>query len=169
MKRLIIFCLSLLLGGCVGIPDNVEPVRDFDANRYLGTWYEIARLEHSFEKGLEKVTARYSLREDGGIKVVNRGFDPDSGKWKESVGKAYFVGDAHTGRLKVSFFGPFYGGYNIIFLGKDYSYSVVCGPGRDYLWILAREPKMAEPLLAELVTKVKALGFDADKLIFVKQ
>lgn len=169
MRIFIILYLALLFAGCVGIPDNIEPVKDFDANRYLGTWYEIARLDHSFEKGLEKVTARYSLREDGGIKVVNRGFDPSSRKWKESIGKAYFVDDSHTGRLKVSFFGPFYGGYNIIFLGKDYSYSVVCGPGRGYLWILAREPKIDEPLLAELVEKAKALGFDTDKLVFVKQ
>lgn len=168
MKRLIILSFLLLLGGCVGIPDDIEPVRGFDANRYLGTWYEIARLDHSFERGLERVTADYSPREDGGIKVVNRGFDPDSLKWRESVGKAYFVEDSHTGRLKVSFFGPFYGAYNIILLDKDYSYSVVCGPDRDYLWILAREPKLEESLLSGLLKKVKALGFDADRLIFVK-
>jgi len=169
MKRLIILSFFLLLSGCVGIPDNVEPVRNFDVNRYLGTWYEIARLDHSFERGLEKVTAGYSLREDGGIRVVNRGYDPASLRWKESVGKAYFVGDSHTGRLKVSFFGPFYGAYNIILLDTNYSYSVVCGPDRNYLWILAREPRMEEPLLSALLKKVNTLGFDTERLIFVKQ
>ncbi len=169
MRKPVIFCLCLLLAGCMGIPDNVEPVKDFDAGRYLGTWYEIARLDHSFERGLEKVTAHYSLREDGAIRVVNRGFDPGSLKWKEAVGKAYFVGDPHTGMLKVSFFGPFYGAYNIIFLDKDYSYSVVCGPDRSYLWILARKPVMEESLLAGLVSRLKALNFDTGKLIYVRQ
>jgi apolipoprotein D and lipocalin family protein len=147
----------------------VEPVRGFDVTRYLGRWYEIARLDHSFERGLEKVTAEYSLREDGGIKVLNRGFNPESGQWKEAVGKAYFVADPGLGRLKVSFFGPFYGGYNIIELDREnYSYSLLCGPSKNYLWILAREPRMEESIRNELIRKAKALGFDTDKLILVK-
>ncbi len=161
--------LLLVLFGCVGIPDNIEPVRNFDINRYLGKWYEIARLDHSFERGLERVYAEYSLKDDGGIKVVNRGFNPGSNQWKEAVGKAYFVSDANIGMLKVSFFGPFYGGYNIIELDKDYSYSLVCGPDKSYLWILSRTPEMKESIKAELIKKAKSLGFDTDKLIFVKQ
>jgi apolipoprotein D and lipocalin family protein len=130
-----------LISGCTGIPDNVSPVSGFDADRYLGAWYEIARLDHSFERGLEQVTAEYSLRDDGGIKVINQGYDKVKQRWGKAEGKAYFVGDRDVGRLKVSFFGPFYGGYNIIDLDHDgYQYALVCGPNTAYLWILARQP-----------------------------
>ena len=168
IKRLI-FAISILISACVKIPENVSPVTGFDVNRYLGTWYEIARLDHSFERGLESVTAEYTLRDDGGIKVVNRGFDPEKKRWKEAIGKAYFAGDSNLGSLKVSFWGPFYGGYHIIALDKkNYSYSLVCGPNRSYLWILAREPHMEEALKSELIKKAKDLGFEADKMIHVK-
>lgn len=160
----------VFFGGCVAIPDNITPVRDFDPDRYLGTWYEIARLDHSFERGLEKVTADYSYRDDGGIKVVNRGFDPVKNKWKEAIGKAYFVEASDIGRLKVSFFGPFYGGYNIFLLDqKDYSYSVVCGPKKSYLWILARTPHLDKKTVDELTSKINAYGFKTDELIYVNQ
>lgn len=169
LKR-ILFSLLVFLSGCVGMPDGVQPVTGFDVNRYLGKWHEIARLDHSFERGLEKVTAEYTLRDDGAIKVVNRGFNPRTKTWKEAVGKAYFVDDPGTGRLKVSFFGPFYGGYNIIELDKkNYSYSLVCGPTKSYLWILAREPHMEESVKTELIQKAKALGFNTDELIYVAQ
>jgi len=168
MKRLLLF-VPLLLLSCGGIPKNIVPVQGFDIERYVGTWYEIARLDHSFERGLERVSAQYSLRDDGGINVVNRGFDPKKNKWKEAVGKAYFVSDPHTGRLKVSFFGPFYGGYNIIDLDEtDYSYALVCGPSRSYLWILAREPHLDESLQSALIRRAKALGFETEKLIYVR-
>jgi apolipoprotein D and lipocalin family protein len=160
--------ISFLLWACVNIPENISPVTGFDIHRYLGTWYEIARLDHSFERGLERVTAEYSYRDDGGIRVVNRGFDPAKNRWKETIGKAYFVGDPSLGRLKVSFWGPFYGAYNIIDLDiKNYSYSLVCGPKKSYLWILARKPYMEESLKSELITKAKALGFETDKMIYV--
>ena len=137
--------------------------------RYLGTWYEVARLDHSFERGLTRVTAHYSLRDDGGIRVVNRGYDPESGKWREAVGRAYPVGPPDVGRLKVSFFGPFYAGYNVIALDKDdYRYAMVSGPNRSYLWILAREPVLAPPILKRLLEQAKALGFATDQLIFVQ-
>jgi apolipoprotein D and lipocalin family protein len=153
----------------VSIREDISPVNDFDIERYLGTWYEIARLDHSFERGLEKVTARYSVRADGGIDVVNRGFNPKKMKWKEATGKAYFVGDPKIGLLKVSFWGPFYGGYNIIELDKkDYSYALICGPDKSYLWILSRKPAMDKQVKSDLVVKAKSLGFDTDKLIFVK-
>ena len=154
--------------GCVNIPENVSPVTGFDIDQYLGTWYEIARLDHSFERGLEKVTAEYSLRYDSGIKVVNKGFDPKNNRWKETIGKAYFIDDPSVGRLKVSFWGPFYGAYNIIDLDKEnYSYSLVCGPNKSYLWILAREPHMEESLKSKLVKKAKDLGFETKKMIYV--
>lgn len=160
----------LFFAGCIGIPDHVTPVTGFDVNRYLGLWYEIARLDHSFERGLERITAHYSLAEDGSIRVVNRGFHPGSNEWKEAVGKAFFIGDPDTGRLKVSFFGPFYGSYNIIALDRQhYSYAMVCGPDRSYLWILAREPQMEASIKAALFTKAKALGFETEKLIHVRQ
>lgn len=175
MKILFSCFLLLLITSCTGTPDGITPIKSIDANQYLGTWYEIARLDHSFEKDLEKVTATYSLRDDGGIKVLNRGFNPKTNEWKEAIGKAYFI-DApnqdrtNTGRLKVSFFGPFYGGYNIIELDKPYyNYVMVCGPNRDYLWILARTPQLAYPIKQHLTSKAKELGFDVSKLIYVKQ
>jgi apolipoprotein D and lipocalin family protein len=169
MMRKLGFYISIFLMGCVGIPENITPVKGFDVGRYKGTWYEIARLDHSFETGLERVTAEYSARSDGGLTVVNKGFDPETGTWKKAVGKAYFVGDPHEGRLKVSFFGPFYGGYNIIGLDKvGYSYALVCGPDTSYLWILAREPHLDESIKSQLVQKAKALGFEPEKLIYVR-
>ncbi|OPX96516.1 MAG: Outer membrane lipoprotein Blc precursor [Syntrophorhabdus sp. PtaB.Bin047] len=163
------YCLvTLLLTGCAGIPDGVEAVKGFDANRYLGTWYEIARLDHPFERGLTKVRAEYALRDDGGISVMNTGFDRRNNVWKKATGKAHFVEGPDVGRLKVSFFGPFYGGYNILELDRDYSYALVCGPSRKYLWILARRPEMEETVKAALVEKARKLGFDTDRLIFVE-
>ena len=169
MTRKLILFLLILLTGCVAIPQGIEPVRGFDVSRYLGTWYEIARLDHPFERGLEKVSAQYSLRDDGGIDVLNRGYDPRAGVWKQVRGRAYFVGDPQTGRLKVSFFGPFYGGYNVIDLDrKDYAHALVCGPDRSYLWILARSPGMDESAKDSLIRKAKAFGFETEKLIFVR-
>jgi apolipoprotein D and lipocalin family protein len=168
MKKILIF-LSILLSGCVGKPENVEPVGNFDLQRYLGTWYEIARLDHRFERGLSNVTANYSLRDDGGVKVINRGYSDRKGEWKQAVGKAYFVEDRATGFLKVSFFGPFYGSYIVFELDqKNYRYAVVSGPDKSYLWILARSPKIDEAVKARLVTKAAEKGFDAAKLIYVK-
>ena len=160
---------SLLLAGCTGMPEGATPVSGFDVNRYLGTWYEIARLDHAFERGLENVTAQYSLRQDGGLRVLNRGFDAARGKWREAEGKAYFVGDAQTGRLKVSFFGPFYGGYNIIRLDHSgYRYALVCGPDTSYLWILARSPRLDKAIVNELVSHAAGLGFDTSQLVYVR-
>lgn len=157
----------LLLQACSQLPENIEPVTDFDVNRYLGTWYEIARLDHSFERGLQQVTAEYSLRDDGGIKVVNRGFDTQKQEWDEATGKAYFVGDKDVGQLKVSFFGPFYGGYNIIALDEAYQYAMVCGPDRSYLWILARTPDLDQSIVENLVKAAGGLGFATQELIYV--
>lgn len=158
----------LLLAGCGGIPDGVEPVQGFELDRYLGTWYEIARLDHSFERGLTSVTATYSMRADGGVHVVNRGFDNATNSWDEAVGKAYFVNGPGEGRLKVSFFGPFYGGYNVIELDTAcYAYSMVAGPNRSYLWILARSPGLDPGVLRQLVGKAGELGFPVDELIYV--
>ncbi len=169
MKRTLPFLLGLLgLAGCTGIPQGLDPVKGFDVNRYLGTWYEIARLDHSFERGLSNVTADYTPRSDGGIDVLNKGYDREKGAWKEAEGKAYFLGEKGVARLKVSFFGPFYGGYNVIALDREeYSWSVVCGPEMKYFWILARQPQMDPAKLEELVAFAAGKGFDTDGLILV--
>ena len=168
MKTIAFITILPILWGCTGIPEEVKPVDGFERDRYLGTWYEIARLDHSFEKGLEKVTAEYSLREDGGIRVVNRGYDPMRRQWKEVVGKAYPLGDPTVGRLKVSFWGPFYSSYNIIALDTTgYGYAMVCGPSKSYFWILARRPHMDPSLKAQLIRKAQALGFATNQLIHV--
>ena len=149
-------------------------VQSVDANQYLGAWYEIARLDHSFERGLEQVSASYSLNDDGTIKVINKGYNAEKKQWKEAIGKAKFV-DApnadgtRTGRLKVSFFGPFYGEYNIIELDKpQYNYAMVSG-GSEYLWILCRTPILAYPIKQHLIAQAKQMGYPAEKLLFVKQ
>lgn len=168
MKKLLIIFV-LLLAGCVNVPENITPVDHFNIGRYLGTWYEIARLDHSFERGLTSVSAEYSLRPDGGLRVVNRGYSQKENKWKEIVGKGYFVDRKDQGFLKVSFFGPFYGSYVVFDLDyENYSYALVCGPDKSYLWLLARSPKIDEHLKKRLVDKAASLGFDTDKLIYVR-
>ena len=164
-------CMALffLLTGCVGIPENVKPVENFKLESYLGKWYEIARLDHSFERGLSRVTAEYSLRDDGGLKVINRGYSVKENKWKEAEGKAYFVRGSDQGYLKVSFFGPFYGSYIVFELDhENYQYSLVSGPDKSYFWILARTPQINETIKNVLIEKTAALGFDTSKLIHIK-
>ncbi len=168
-KMTVLIAITALISGCVGIPSNVKPVQGFNASQYLGTWYEIARLENSFETGLEQISAQYSPREDGGLRVLNRGYDPEKQRWKEAEGKAFFVDQPTEGRLKVSFFGPFYGAYNIISLDEHYGYSMVSGPDFSYLWILSRTPQLPDTVLKQLVTKAQELGFETNKLIYVKQ
>lgn len=169
MKRLIALFI-VFLANCTGIPDGLKAVEDFNINRYTGTWYEIARLDNRFEKGLEKIAATYQLRDDGGVDVINKGWNEQTGEWNQVEGKAYFIDKPTIGRLKVSFFGPFYGGYNIIDLDKkDYSYALVTGPDKSYLWILSKTKHLSEETQTTLINKAKALGFATDDLIFVKQ
>ena len=167
MRKLLLFAL-FALAGCTGVPEGVEPVDNFELTPYLGTWYEIARLDHRFERGLSNITADYSLREDGGVSVQNRGYRLEKGAWDEADGRAYFVGDPSIGQLKVSFFGPFYGAYNIFELGDSYEYAMVAGSDHSYLWILAREPRLPQDTLDELLQKAAAAGFDTSELIFVE-
>lgn len=161
---------SLMLGACSTVPpEGLRPVNSFDINRYLGQWYEIARLDHSFERGMSDVNATYQLQDDGSVKVINRGYDTQRQAWKEAIGRALFVGDSSTASLKVSFFGPFYGGYHVIALDQNYRWSLVAGPDRDYLWILAREKTLPENIKAQLIGQALALGFATDRLIWVDQ
>ncbi len=168
-RFLMVLSTVWLVVGCTSVPDGVKPVQGFEADRYLGTWYEIARFDHSFERGLSQITANYSMRDDGGIRVLNRGYNAGEGEWNEAEGKAYFVEDEQTGHLKVSFFGPFYASYVVAELDKeDYRYSLVTGPDKTYLWILARTPELPQDVLDSLLGKAKALGFDTSKLIWVE-
>jgi len=168
MKAPIWVLSSLAMAGCASIPDDIEAVGDFDLTRYLGKWYEIARLDHSFERGLSNVSAEYSLRDDGGVNVLNRGYDDRKGEWKEATGRAYFAESEKLGRFSVSFFRPFYGGYNIFVLDREgYAYSVICGNSKSYLWILARSKTPEKRLLETLVETVKGKGFRVEDLIWV--
>lgn len=169
MRVLLSVAVAALVPGCTGMPDGIEPVTGFEIDRYLGTWYELARLDHRFERGLSEVTAHYSLRDDGGIDVVNRGFNDEKGEWEQAEGKAYFIENRDVGRLKVSFFGAFYSAYNIIELDKDdYRYAMVSGHNRSYLWILAREPELDRTTLDRLVARAAELGYPTAELIFVE-
>jgi len=170
MKKLIAGIALSLLAGCLGYPKNVEPVKGFELEKYLGKWYEIARLDHPFERNLEQVSAEYSVREDGGVRVENRGFSIKENKWKEVVGKAYFVREPDEGYLKVSFFGPFYGSYVIFELDKDdYRYAFVSGPDPSYLWFLSRTPAVSDELKKKFQKSARALGYKTEALIWVKQ
>lgn len=169
-SRALVVLVSLIcffgLSGCLGIPDRAEAVTKFDLDRYLGTWYEIARLDHRFERGLSRVEANYSLRDDGGVRVINRGYNAKKQEWKEAEGKAYFIDRPDIGRLKVSFFGPFYGAYNIIELDDDYRYALVVGPDTSYMWILSRTPELDPRILEGMISTARSLGFPTDSLIF---
>lgn len=166
MRSFFALFTSFILSGCsVKPPNDIHPITGFELSRYLGQWYEVARIDNRFEKGLVQVSADYSLREDGGVKVVNRGWEGSQGRWKESVGKAYFVESPEKGALKVSFFGPFYGGYNIIKLDDNYQYSLVVGPNKDYLWILSRTPTMPSELLEDYIQFATQYGFERDRIL----
>jgi apolipoprotein D and lipocalin family protein len=158
----------LILTACTYTPEGVQPVGGFDANRYMGRWYEIARLPNRFESGLERITATYTLQPDGSVQVLNRGFDTAKNEWRDIVGKAKFVGRSDVAALKVSFFGPFYGGYNVVDLDADYSRVLVVGPDRSYLWILAREPTLPADVVEQLKARAAALGFDVSALVYVR-
>jgi len=160
---------AFVLGGCVSArgPEGVTPVGSFQLDRYLGTWYEVARLDHRFERGLSNVTANYGLNDDGSVKVVNRGTVISSGKLKEATGKARFVKSPSEAHLKVSFFGPFYGAYIVFELADDYTHAIVSGPSRKYLWILARSPELPDTIYQQLVEKARELDFPVDDLIKV--
>ena len=158
--------LALLLSGCATLPEGLTAVQGFDLKRYAGRWHEVARLDHRFERGLVAVTAEYAPRADGGINVKNQGWDCEDAEWSGASGRAYFVGAADVGQLKVSFFRPFYSGYNVIALDPEYRYAMVAGDDRSYLWILAREPKLAAAQLDALVKQAQQLGVPTTQLLY---
>ena len=162
--------ISIIMAGfLVGLSSNDLPtVEEVDLNRYAGLWYEIARLPNSFEKGLECVTASYTLNPNGKVEVLNKGFSAKKGAFKSSKGKAWVPDDNFPGRLKVSFFWPFAGNYYIISLDKDYAYALVGDPSRKYLWVLSRTKKLDELIYSELLEKARTNGFDVDKMLLIK-
>ena len=158
-----------VMAGCANTspPPGVEAVTPFDLQRYQGRWYELARLDHSFERGMTDVSATYTPQADGSVRVVNRGFAAASGQWREAVGKALFTGEPTTGSLKVSFFGPFYGGYHVAALDPDYRWALVLGPDTSYCWILARDKQLDAAQRDAIVARAQALGVDTHSLIWV--
>ena len=170
------WCISAVLVSVLGLagcsttpPDGMRAVTPFDLSRYLGKWYEIARLDHSFERGLSDVSANYRLQADGSVEVINRGYNAEKGEWKEAKGRAVFTGEPTRGSLKVSFFGPFYGGYHVVALDPNYGWAMVVGPDRSYLWILSREKTLAPGVRERLLEQARAHGIDVNKLIWVEQ
>ncbi|KPQ01717.1 lipocalin family protein [Marinobacter sp. HL-58] len=169
IAKTLIISIVILMAGCTGVPEGIDPVSDLNAERYQGTWYEIARLDHSFEEGLSNVTAEYTVQDDGSIRVINRGYSEEDGQWEEAEGRAVFVNDEPEGHLKVSFFGPFYASYVVFELDEDYRYVYITGYDRDYLWFLSRSPTVDDDALAEFKELAEEKGFDLDELIVVDQ
>ncbi|WP_137904279.1 lipocalin family protein [Chryseobacterium sp. 2VB] len=174
MKNRIILTLLLSFGllnsltSCSSMPEKAQPVDQFDVNRYLGTWYEIARFDYRFEKDLDNAIAQYSLTEDGNVNVVNSGYNFKKDKWVSANGTAKFRGEKNVAALKVSFFGPFYAGYNVVAL-EEYKYALIAGKNLDYLWILSREKTIPENIKQKFISKAQEIGYDISKLIWVKQ
>lgn len=159
----------LLMGiySCTTIPDGAVAVTPFNKERYLGKWYEIARLDFKYERDLDNTTAEYSLNDDGTIKVVNQGYNTIKGEWTQATGKAKFAGDENTAMLKVSFFGPFYSGYNVIALDDEYKYALVAGKSLKYLWILSRDITIPDEVRARYLQIAKDIGYNTADLIWV--
>lgn len=153
---------------CATIPKNATAVNSFDKEKYLGKWHEIARFDFSFEKNLNNTTAEYSLNENGTIKVDNKGYDTIQKKWKQSIGKAKFVKNDSTAMLKVSFFGPFYGGYNVIAIDEEYKYALIAGSSLKYLWILSRETSIPEDIKTSYLEIAEKIGYDTSELLWIE-
>jgi len=153
---------------CSTIPKNAKAITSFDKEKYLGKWYEIARFDFKFERGLNNTSAEYSLNKDGSIKVVNQGYNYEEKKWVKAIGKAKFVGNDEVAMLKVSFFGPFYSGYNVIALDKDYKYALIAGKNLNYLWILSRETTISESIKNQYLKIAEEIGFKIGNLLWIE-
>ena len=163
-----LFGLALLSSCAVGVPKGATAVQNFDSQKYLGKWYEIARFDFRFEKNLNNVTATYSMKDNGNIKVDNKGYDYVKDKWKESIGEAKFVKNENIAELKVSFFKPIWASYNVIDIDEDYKYALVAGNNLDYLWILSREKTIPAEYKERFLAKAKSIGYNTDQLIWVE-
>jgi apolipoprotein D and lipocalin family protein len=154
--------------GCASSPSKFNGVVGFDKERYLGKWYEVARFDFRFEKDLNNTTAEYSLAKDGSIKVINRGYNYKKLKPAEATGKARFRGSDTVAELEVSFFGPFYGAYNVIALDSNYQYALIAGSSNEYLWVLSRTTEIPGQTRREYMEIAKNNGFDTTRLIWVE-
>lgn len=161
--------IGLLLSACGGVPDGIRPVAELDLQRYAGRWYELARYDHRFERGMSHVTADYTLLPSGKVAVVNRGYLQESGQWKSADGKARWAAEPGAGHLEVSFFGPFYADYVVFYLSDDYQQALVTGPSRDYFWMLSRTPQISDKLWRQLSDIAQRNGFSPQQWIVVKQ
>ena len=160
--------LVLLANSCSSIPKKAKAVDNFDVKKYLGTWYEIARFDFRFERDMDNTTAQYQLIKEGKVSVLNSGFNYKKNEWKKANGVAKFRGGKNKTALKVSFFGPFYAGYNVIALDKNYQYALVAGNDLDYLWILSRTKSIPEDIKAQYLKIASDIGYDTSRLIWVK-
>jgi len=151
------------------IPKSVKAVKPLNIKKYIGKWYEIARIDYLFEKGLTHTTADYSINKDGSISVVNRGFSIKKGEFVEAHGKAEFAGSPDEGKLKVSFFGPISSGYNVIKIDSGYNYALVAGEDFDHLWILSRKTTIPEEVKKEFLEIAEKSGYDISRLVWVDQ
>ncbi|WP_267405175.1 MULTISPECIES: lipocalin family protein [unclassified Chryseobacterium] len=159
----------LIFNSCsVGIPKGATAIQNFNAEKYLGKWYEIARFDYKFEKNMDNVTATYSKNEKGTIRVDNKGYDYIKKEWKESIGEAKFVNKETEARLKVSFFKPIWAGYNVIDIDENYQYALVVGNSTKYIWILSRTKEIPESIKQRFLEKAKNIGYNVDDLIWVK-
>jgi apolipoprotein D and lipocalin family protein len=158
----------MILNSCSTIPKGVTAVKSFEKEKYLGKWYEIARMDFKFERNLNNTTANYSVNSNGSIKVENRGYNYKTMEWKQAVGKAKFVGEQNVGMLKVSFFGPFYSGYNVIAIDNDYKYALIAGKNLSYLWILSRETTIPQEVKQNYLNIAADLGYKTSELIWVE-
>ncbi len=169
INQILAFIALILFNACETIPEGAKAVKPFEVNKYLGTWYEIARMDFKFERDLKNVTATYSLNEDGTIKVLNQGFNINTNERKQAIGKAKFVDLTDEAKLKVSFFGPFYAGYNVVALDAEYKYALIAGQSLDYLWILSREKTIPESIKTEYLRIAESIGYKTSDLIWVIQ
>ncbi len=160
--------IAVLFVSCAGIPKGFTAVNDFEAEKYLGTWYEIARFDFKFEKDLKNTTAEYSWNNDGSVRVINRGFNYVKNEKEEAFAKAKFRGNPSVAELKVSFFGPFYSGYNVVAIDKDYKYALIVGNNTDYIWILSRTKTMPEDIKQAYVELAKKGGYDTSRFVWVE-
>lgn len=165
---LLIISIMSIINSCVTIPKGVTAVKQFDAQKYLGTWYEIARMDFRFERDLNNVTATYSLNKNGSINVVNQGFNYKQNKWKQAIGKAKFVKSSDVAMLKVSFFGPFYAGYNVVSLDNDYKYALIIGDNLKYVWILSRETIIPKEIKDKYLKILDNLGCKTASLVWTE-
>lgn len=168
ISLIVVIGIIILFNSCASIPQKAKPVENFEVNRYLGTWYEVARFDFRFEKDLDNTSANYTLDKKGNVIVMNSGYNFVKKKWSIADGLAKFRGDKNIAALKVSFFGPFYSGYNVIALDENYQYALIAGKSLDYLWILSRTKELPDEIKTEYLKIAEDIGYDTSRLIWIK-